>query len=256
MKVVVCVKNVPDGRLRLDPASKRIDRAGSGDINKMDLYAVEEALRIKAAAGCELVAVSMGPDPATESLRHVLALGADRAVLLADASFAGSDLLATSAVLSALLHRERPDLVLFGQQTSDGGGALMWAAVAERLRWPSISQVTALAIDEGSVRATRQTEYGDDVIEAPLPATVAVTDAINEPRYASLKGMMAAKRKPLEMVSAADLGLDPTAVGEAGSKTEVLHVGPPPARAQAPRIDDEAGAAQAIVEFLVEKQLI
>jgi electron transfer flavoprotein beta subunit len=256
MKVVVCVKHVPDGRLRLDPASKRIDRAGSGDINPMDRYAVEEALRLKDDSGCEVVAVSMGPDPAVESLRSALALGADRAILVADPSLAGSDLLATSAVLAALLDRERPDLVVFGQQTSDGGGALMWAAVAERLRWPSVSQVTALALAEGSVRATRQTEYGDEVIEAPLPATVAVTDAINEPRYASLKGMMAAKRKPLEIVSAADLGLDPATVGEAGSKTEVLQLGPPPARALARRVDDESGAALAIVEFLVEKQLI
>jgi electron transfer flavoprotein beta subunit len=256
MKVVVCVKHVPDGRVRLDPVSKQIDRTGSGDINEMDRYALEEALRLKDDAGWEVVAVSMGPEQAAESLRNALGLGADRAILATDAALAGSDVLATSAVISALLERERPDLALFGQQTSDGGGALMWAAVAERLGWPTVSQVTALALTEGSVRAIRQTEYGDDVIEAPLPATVAVTDAINEPRYASLKGMMAAKRKPLEIVSLGDLGLDAATVGKAGSRTEVLQIGPPPARAAARRVDAEADAAKAIVEFLVERQLV
>ena len=257
MKVVVCIKHVPDGRVRLDPESMRIDRAGGGDVNKMDRYAVEEALRLKDDSDCEVVAVSMGPDQASESLRSALALGADRAVLVSDPSLAGSDLIATSAVLAALIARESPDLVLFGQQTSDGGGAVMWAAVAERLRWPTVSQVNELALADGSVRATRQTEYGDDVVEVPLPAAVAVTDAINQPRYASLKGTMAAKRKPLNVVSVADLGFDATAGGEAGSKTQVLQIGPPPVRARARRVEEEAaGAAQAIVEFLEENQLV
>jgi electron transfer flavoprotein beta subunit len=256
MKVVVCVKHVPDGRTRLDPASHRLDRSGSGDINKMDRYAVEEALRLKDVSGCEVVAVSVGPDQAVESLRTALALGSDRAIHVTDTVLAGSDILATSAVLAALLRREQPDLVLFGQQTSDGGGAMMWAAVAERLHWPTVSQVTALDLEEQSVRVTRQTEYGDDIVEAPLPAAIAVTDAINEPRYASLKGTMAAKRKPLERLSAADLGLDAAGLGETGSKTEVLRVGPPPDRAAARRVEDESGAAEMIVEFLVENQLV
>jgi electron transfer flavoprotein beta subunit len=233
-----------------------MDRSGSGDINQMDRYPVEQALRLKDDQGAEVVAVSMGPEEASEALRGALALGADRAVLISDPSLAGSDLLGTSAGLSALLHREGPDLVLFGQQSSDGGGALMWAAVAERLQWPAVSQATALSIGNGSARVTRQTEYGEDVIEAPLPAIVAVTDAMNEPRYASLRRIMAAKRMPIQAVSTADLGLDLASVGEAGAQTEVVGFGPPPSRPQGQRIEDEQDAAQAIVNFLVEKQVL
>jgi electron transfer flavoprotein beta subunit len=261
VKVVVCVKHVPDGRVRVDPVSRRIDRSGSGDLNTMDVYAVEEALRLREGPGSgeatgEVVAVSMGPESAAESLRTALALGADRAVLVSDPAAAGSDLVATSIVLAAVVEREAPDLVLFGQQTSDGGGALLWAAVAERLQRPAVSQVTALRLDGGTVRATRQTEFGDEVIEASLPAIVAVTDAINEPRYASLRGMMAAKRKQLEVLSLADLDISAERSGEAGSKTEVLALGAPPVRGNPERIDDEASAAQAIVDFLVERQLV
>lgn len=256
MKVAVCMKHVPDGRLRLDPASKRMDRSGSGDVNKMDLYAVEEALRVKGGDDGEVVAVSMGPEPAAESLRTAMAMGANRAVLVSDPALVGSDLVATSAALATALERESPDLVLFGQQTSDGGGALLWAAVADRLSRPVVSQATALEVGDGSVRVTRQTEFGDEVVEVPLPAIVAVTDAINEPRYASLRGMMAAKRKPLDVLSVAELGVEPGAVGEAGSMTEVLGLGAPPSRGDALRVEDEATAAQAIVEFLVERQVV
>jgi electron transfer flavoprotein beta subunit len=255
MKVVVCVKHVPDGRLRTDPTTGNIDRSGGGDLNSMDKYAIEEALQ-KKGDGDEVIAVSMGPSGASESLRTALGMGADRAVLVSDAALAGSDLLATSAVLAAVLQREAPDLVLFGQQTADGGGAVMWGAVAERLGRPAISQATALEVSAGTVRVTRQTESGDEVVEAPLPALVAVTDAINEPRYTSLRGMMAAKRKPLEELSLADLGLEPGSVGAAGSRTEVRATGKPPARAGGVRVEDAAAAAQAIVDFLVQRELV
>jgi electron transfer flavoprotein beta subunit len=233
-----------------------MDRSGSGDINQMDRYPVEQALRLKDEQGAEVVAVSMGAEQATEALRGALALGVDRAILISDPALAGSDLLGTSAALSALLDRERPDLVLFGQQTSDGGGALLWAAVAEHLQWPAVSQATALVIANGSARVTRQTEYGEDVIEAPLPTIVAVTDAINEPRYASLRRIVAAKRTAVPAVLTSDLGLDPATVGQMGSRTEVLNFGAPPSRPQGERIDDESTAAQAIVDFLVEKQIL
>jgi electron transfer flavoprotein beta subunit len=198
----------------------------------------------------------MGPEPTAEALRSALALGADRAVLVSDPGAAGSDVLATSKVLAKVLEREGADLVLFGQQTSDGAGAVLWAAVADRLRLPAISQTTRLDLGDGMVRAIRQTESGDDVIEASLPAIVAVTDAINELRYASLKGKMAAKKKPLEVLALSDLGLDPSTTGEAGSKTEVLAIGDPPARANAARVEDHEGAARVIVDFLVERQLV
>src|SRR5204863_3537193 len=139
---------------------------------------------------------SLGPEKATEALRRGLAMGADRAVLVSDDAAPGSDLVSTSYVVAAAVEREEPDLVLFGQQSSDSDGAVLWAAVADRLRRPVISQVAELTVSGGKVRGKRQTEFGYDVIEAPLPAIIAVSDAINEPRYPSLKGIMSAKKKP------------------------------------------------------------
>jgi electron transfer flavoprotein beta subunit len=256
MKIAVCVKHVPEGTARIDPGSKRLDRSGEGSLNHFDANAVEEALRLKGDSDAEVVVVSMGPPKAADSLRKALAMGADRAVLISDDAAAGSDLVATSAVLTKVLGRESPDLVLFGQQASDADGAVLWAAVAERLRTPVVSQAMEVSVGDGSVRVKRQTEFGYDVIEAPLPAVVAVSDAINEPRYPSLKGIMGAKKKPSETLSLSDLGLDAGAVGEAGSMTEVLALGSPPPRGESRKIDGDANAAQAIVDFLAEKRLV
>jgi electron transfer flavoprotein beta subunit len=259
MKIAVCVKQVPDATVvkRIDPATKRLDRSGEGAPNATDLNAVEEALRIKEATGDgEVVVISLGPDKAAESLRKTLALGADRAVLVADEAAAGSDLLATSYVLSKALERESPDLVLFGQQSSDADGAVLWAAVADRLRRPLISQVAHLEVASGSVTGKRQTEFGYDVIAAPLPAVVAVSDAINEPRYPSLKGIMGAKKKPQDVVSLADLGVEPERAGETGSRTTVAGLAPPPARGDAIKIEDDGTGAEKILEYIVEKRLI
>ena len=256
MKVAVCIKHVPEGSLKLDPGSKRLVRSGEGALNPSDANAVEEALRLKGDSDTEVVVVSMGPEKAADSLRKALAMGADRAVLVTDDALAGSDLLATSKVLARVLEREGADLVLFGQQASDGDGAVLWAAVAERLRRPVVSQAAELTITDSTVHVKRQTEFGYDIIETALPAVVAVSDAINEPRYPSLKGIMGAKKKPSETVSLADLGLDAGEVGEAGSKTEVLALGSPPARGDARKIEGDANAAQAIVDYLAEKRLI
>src|SRR5919204_483585 len=191
MKIAVCVKHVPEGNARIDADSRRLDRSGEGGLNHFDANAVEEALRLKEAQGDgEVVLVSMGPAGALDSLRKALAMGADRAVLVSDDAAGGSDLVATSRLLAAALEKEEADLVLFGQQASDADGAVLWAAVAERLGRPVVSQAMELAVDGGSVRVKRQTEFGYDTLEAPLPAVVAVSDAINEPRYPSLKGIM------------------------------------------------------------------
>jgi electron transfer flavoprotein beta subunit len=256
MKIAVCVKHVPEGHGRIDSGSKRLDRSGEGALNHFDANAVEEALRLKGDADGEVVVVSMGPEKAADSLRKALAMGADRAVLVTDEAAAGSDLVATSAVLAGALARERPDLVLFGQQASDADGAVLWAAVAERLRRPVVSQAAELSVSDGRATIKRQTEFGYDVIETPLPAVVAVSDAINEPRYPSLKGIMGAKRKPQDVLSLTDLGVDAGEAGEAGSRTTVLELGDPPARPDARKIDDDGNAAQAIVDFLAEKRLV
>jgi electron transfer flavoprotein beta subunit len=259
VKIAVCVKEVPDSAVhkRIDPGTKRLDRSGEGALNHFDTQAVEEALKIKEAQGeGEVVLVSLGPAGALDSLRKALAMGADRAVLVTDEAAGGSDLVATSRALGAVLEREGADLVLFGQQSSDSDGAVLWAAVAERLRRPVISQVAELTIADGTLRGKRQTEFGYDVIEAPLPAVVAVSDAINEPRYPSLKGIMGAKSKPQESLSASDLGLDAGSLGEQGSATTVLALGDPPPRGDARKIEDDGTAAQQIVDFLAEKKLL
>jgi electron transfer flavoprotein beta subunit len=259
MKIAVCVKQVPDATVtkRIDPQTKRLDRSGEGALNHFDTQAVEEALRIKEReSGSEVVLVSLGPERSLESLRKALAMGADRAVLVSDEAAAGSDLVATSGALAAALEREGADLVLFGQQGSDSDGAVLWAAVADRLQQPVISQAAELEVADGKAKVKRQTEFGYDVIEAPLPAVVAVSDAINEPRYPSLKGIMGAKSKPQDTVSLADLGLDPDSAGEAGSRTAVLALADPPARGDALKVEDDGSGADKIFEFLAERKLV
>src|SRR5436853_1667864 len=248
MKIAVCVKHVPEGTPKLDPGSKRLDRSGEGALNHFDANAVEEALKLKesGAAESEVVLVSLGPEKAMEGLRKALAMGADRALLVSDEGAAGSDLVATSYALAKALERECADLVLFGQQGADSDGAVLWAAVAERLRRPLISQVAELPLAGGTVRGKRQTEFGYDVIDAPLPAVVAVSDAINEPRYPSLKGIMGAKKKSQETLSLADLGAEADRVGEAGSRTTVVALGSPPPRGDSRTIEDDGTAADQI----------
>src|SRR6266487_3557085 len=175
MKIVVCVKHVPEGNSRIEAGSKRLDRSGEGALNHFDANAVEEALRLKEDSDSEVVVVSLGPERATDSLRKALAMGADRAVLVTDEAAAGSDLVATSKVLGKALEREGAELVLFGQQAGDSDGAVLWAAVAERLRRPLVSQAAELDLEDSRVVVKRQTEFGYDVIEAPLPCVVAVS---------------------------------------------------------------------------------
>lgn len=257
MKIAVCVKEVPDsGPARtIDPGTKRLDRSGERTLNPFDLNAVEAALRIKEAVGSgEIVLISMGQPKALESIRKALAMGADRAVLVSDEAAAGSDLVATSTVLAKAIEREGAELVIFGQQASDGDGAVMWAAVADRLRMPVISQISELNVAGGTVSAKRQTEFGYDSIEAGLPAVIAVSDAVNEPRFASLKGIMGAKKKPQDVVSLADVGVDAGSAGEAGSRTTVITLSPPPSRGDTIKIEDDGSGAQKILDFLVERK--
>jgi len=253
VKIAVCLKAVPSAAraARLDPRTLRLDRSGDLALSEYDAHAVEEALRLRGDDG-EVVVVSLGPERASEALRKALAMGADRAVLVTDPSFEGADLLGTASALAGALAREQADLVLFGQQSPDGNGACLWAAVAERLRLPVVSQVSALAVEERAVRAKRQTELGYETLRAPLPAVVAVSDAINEPRYPSLKGIMGAKSKPQEVLPAAEVG------GSVEAATLVLALGPPPPRGESRRVDDgsAADAAEAVVAFLVEKRLL
>ncbi len=258
MKLLVCVKQVPDAAStrRIDASSHRLDRSGEGALNATDVNAVEEALRIKEAQGGEVVVLSLGPTKAVDSLRKALAMGADRAVLVSDDTAAGSDLVATSYALARALEREEADLVLFGQQSSDSDGAVLWAAVADRLRRPLISQVANLEVDGSTVTGKRQTEFGYDVITAPLPAVIAVSDAINEPRYPSLKGIMGAKSKPTETLSLAEIGVEAERAGTSGSRTTVVALAPPPSKGDQVKIDDDGTAAEQLVEWLIGRKLL
>jgi electron transfer flavoprotein beta subunit len=253
MKIAVCVKAVPEassGR-RLDPSTLRLDRSGEPALSDYDTHPVEEALKLKEAAGDgEVVVLSMGPERTMDALRKALAMGADRALLISDTELAGSDLLGTAKALAGALAEEGADLILFGQQSADGDGACLWAAVAEYLRRPAVSQVSELSVADGTLTGKRQTEYGYDTIRAPLPVVVAVSDAINVPRYPSLKGIMGAKKKPQDVKTAAEVG------GTLEARTTVLALHPPPPRGEARRIEDNGSAAEQIVEFLVEKRLI
>jgi electron transfer flavoprotein beta subunit len=198
----------------------------------------------------------MGSPRALESLRKGLAMGADRALLVSDDAAAGSDLVATSKVLAKAIEGESPDLVLFGQQATDGDGAVLWAAVADRLKLPVVSQISELEVSGDSLTAKRQTEHGYDTIRTPLPAVLAVADSLNEPRYPSLKGIMGAKKKPQDTKALADIGVDASEAGEAGSRTTVLGLGDPPSRGETIKIEDDGDAAQKILDFLVERKLV
>ena len=259
MKLAVCVKEVPEAsaRTRIDRGTLRLDRSGTPALNPFDAHALEEALRIKEQTGDgEVVAIMMAAAGAADSLRKALAIGADRAVHVADDALAGSDLIPTARVLAKAVEREEPDLVLLGQQGSDSDGAVLWSALADLLRLPVVSQAATVELRDQKVSVKRQTEYGYDVIEAPLPAVVAVSDAINEPRYPSLKGIMGAKKKPFETLTAADLGLEEGELGEAGSLTEVLALADPPSRGESVRIEDDGSAAEKIVDYLTEQRLL
>ncbi len=259
MKIAVCVKEVPDPgpNRRIDPGTLRMDRSGDRSLNAYDLNAVEEAIRLRDAAGDgEVVLVSLGQSKALDSIRKGLAMGADRAVLVSDEAAAGSDLVATSHILAAALQAESPDVVLFGQQASDADGAVLWAAVADRLKMPVVSQISELEVEGGTITAKRQTEFGYDRIRAGLPAVLAVADSLNEPRYPSLKGIMGAKKKPQEVKSLADVGVDASAAGEAGSRTTVISLSPPESRGDSQKIEDDGTAAQKILDFLVERKLV
>src|SRR2546423_12996701 len=250
MKIAVCVKQIPEGHGRISPDSKRLDRSGEGALNPFDANAVEEALRLKDAAGDgEVVLVSMGPAKALDALRKALAMGADRAVLVSDDAAAGSDLVATSYALAKALERENADLILFGQQAGDSDGAVLWAAVADRRRLPVSSQAAEVTHANGKLRVKRQTEFGYDVIQAPRPAVVAVSDAINEPRYPSLKGIMGAKSKPQETGSLSDLRVDGLESG-----TQGYPLNDPPPRGGSKKNEDDGKPAPGDRAFPARKR--
>src|SRR5438105_9580742 len=218
LKICDRVKEVPDAAVekRMDPTSKRLDRSGEKNLNPFDTHAIEAAMQVKEGGKApveEIVAVTMGPDSAVRALHKAVSLGADRSVHLTDAALAGSDVAATGYALAQTLRREQPDLVLLGQQSDDGECYTIGAVVAEHLGMPSLTQVIKMDVEGQGLRCERQAEYGYDTVQLELPAVISVGDAINEPRYPSLKAIMGAKKKPLDALSAADVAIDPAKVG-------------------------------------------
>jgi electron transfer flavoprotein beta subunit len=263
VKICVLVKEVPDAAVqkRIDPSTGRMDRGGEKNLNPYDTHAIEAAMQIKeggAVSVDEVVAVTMGPESAVRALHKAVSLGADRSVHLSDASLAGSDVAATGYALAQALKRENPDLVLLGQQSDDGECYTIGAVVAEHLSAPSLTQVIKLDISGDKLTCERQAEYGYDTVEIQLPAVISVGDAINEPRYPSLKAIMGAKKKPLDAVSAADVEIDASKVGGDNSAAQWTAAKAPPAKAAGEIIEDEdtGETVEKIVAWLDERKLI
>jgi len=264
LKICVLVKEVPDAavRKRTDPLTGRLDRSGERTLNPYDTHAIEAAMQIReggVVAVEEIVAVTMGPESARRALHKAVSLGADRSVHLCDESLAGSDVAGTGYALAKALERERPDLVLLGQQSDDGECYTVGAVVADHLRMPSLTQVIRLDISaQGKLVCERQAEYGYDTVEVDLPAVIAVGDAINEPRYPSLKAIMGAKKMPLEVLAAAAVGIDSSRVGGENAAAQWIAAVAPPKKPAGLIIEDEdtdATVAQ-IVAWLEERKLI
>jgi electron transfer flavoprotein beta subunit len=263
LKICVLVKEVPDAAVqkRIDPGTMRLDRSGEKNLNPFDTHAIEAAMQIKEGGAIpveEVVAVTMGPESAVRALHKAVALGADRSVHLSDAALEGSDVCATGYALAKVLESESPDLVLLGQQSDDGECYTIGAVVADHLQMPSLTQVIKIDVADGKLRCERQAEYGYDTVEVELPAVISVGDAINEPRYPSLKAIMGAKKKPLDGKATGDVGIDAGMAGEAGSKTSVLALNPPPAKQAGEIIEDEDTneTVEKIVAWLDERKLI
>src|SRR5688572_9141439 len=245
----------------MNPSTGRLDRSGEKNLNPFDTHAIEAAMQIKEGGAVqvdEVVAVTMGPDSAQRALHKAVSLGADRSVQLTDEALAGSDVCASGYALAAVLKKESPDLVLLGQQSDDGECYTMGAVVADHLQMPSLTQVIKIDTVEGKVTCERQAEYGYDTVEVELPAVISVGDAINEPRYPSLKAIMGAKKKPLEKLGAGDAGIEASKVGEEGSMVACGDFKAPPSKAAGEIIEDEDTdeTVQRIVAWLEERKLL
>src|SRR6187200_406843 len=263
MKICVLVKEVPDAAVekRINASTGRLDRSGERNLNPFDTHAIEAAMQLKEGGAVEVeevVAVTMGPETAVRALHKAVSLGADRSTHLTDEGLAGSDVNGTGYALAKVLEAEQPDLVLLGQQSDDGECYTIGAVVADHLKMPSLTQVIQIDVTDGKLRCERQAEYGYDTVEVALPAVISVGDAINEPRYPSLKAIMGAKKKQLDTVGVGDVGIDAGQVGESGSKTQVLEINPPPQKEAGEVIEDEDTneTVEKIVAWLDERKLI
>jgi electron transfer flavoprotein beta subunit len=258
MNIVVCVKQVPDTEsertLRQDGTLDR--QAAEGLINELDEYAIEEGLRIAEAHGGEVTILTMGPAKASESIRKALSMGADKAVHLVDDALAGSDALATSYALSQVLKQTGFDLVICGSESTDARTGMLPAMLAERLSVPQLTLAGKVDIEGTGITVRRMSDEGYEVVTASLPAMVSVIEKINEPRYPSFKGIMAAKKKPVQTLSLADAGIDPAEVGLGNAATAVADFASRPPRAAGVIVKDEGDGGARVAAFLAERKFI
>ena len=259
MDIAVCVKQIPDPAVpgKLD-ADHTLDRSGKLILDDSDAYGVEMALRlVEQAGGGDVVLVSMAPNGEVSGLRTALAMGAARAVLVSDDALTGSDALSTAKVLSKAIERAGGiDLVVAATESTDGYTGTVPAQIAELLGWPSLTFAKHVEVADGNVTIQRQTEAGYDTVVAPLPSLVTVTAGVVEVRYPSFKGIMAAKNKPVDTVTVADLGLSADDVGWAGARQKVVSVGAAPERQAGEKVEDDGEAFQRIVGYLEQLKVI
>ncbi len=259
MNIVVCVKQVPDtaSERTLRPGDGTLDRqAADGLINELDEYAIEEGLRIAEAHGGEVTILMMGPEKASESIRKALSMGADKAVHLLDGALAGSDALATSYAIAQVLEMTGFDLVVCGSESTDARTGVLPAMLAERLGVPQLTLAGKVDIEGTAVTVRRVSDEGYAVVTGSLPAVVSVVEKINEPRYPSFKGIMAAKKKPVQVLSLAGAGIDPAQVGLGNAATAVADFAARPPRAAGVVVKDEGDGGAKVAGFLAERKFI
>jgi electron transfer flavoprotein beta subunit len=259
MNVVVCVKQIPDPAAppSLDSGSNTLARTGKLILDDSDAYGVEMGLQLAdQAGGGDVTLVSMAPNGETSGLRTGLAMGAAKAILISDDTLAGTDALGTAKVLAAAIKRAEPDLILAATESSDGYTGTTPVQIAEILGLPSVTFAKKVEVTGDSVKVERQTESGYDEVECPLPALVTVTAGVVEPRYPSFKGIMAAKSKPVDTLTVADLGIDAGEVGAAGARQEITDVSAADSRQAGEIVVDEGDGADRIVQFLEQLKVL
>ncbi|MCZ6622977.1 MAG: electron transfer flavoprotein subunit beta/FixA family protein [Deltaproteobacteria bacterium] len=259
MNIIICAKVIPASSvtIEIDPNTRCMVRKGvPHELDPAAASAVEEGLRLTEQHGGEVKVVTMGIGDVTIGIRNALAMGVTSAIHILDDALAGSDALATAKVLAAAIKKEPFDLVICAAESSDSYSGIVPGQLAQLLGIPPLTFAKKVSVDGSKITIKRQSESGYDIVEAPLPALVAVTSGINEPRYPQLKGIMAAKKKEVKKYTAADLGLGPDQVGASGAREKVLGVGRPPAREAGKIITDEGDGGTQVADFLAELKVI
>ncbi len=261
MKMFVCVKQIPDPNTvvsKLDPNTKRLVRTGvSLVLDPGDESTISAAIKLRDTIGnSELTAISMGPASAQEGLRRALAMGADRAIFITDPALGGSDAAGTARVLAAAIKKEEVDLIYCSTESTDGYTGMVPGGIAEFLGIPQLTFAREITVEGNKAIAKCVTQTGYQTVESPLPAVVTIASGSFEAIYPTMKGIMSAKKKPFVQYSLADLGIDPSQIGETGARERVLTIGKVEARAAGQVIKDDGNAAQAIADFLQRYQLL